>query len=146
MPGRGGATRELAEEAGERLVRQGARTADDLEPVVIGETMKRVTKYASRRGYKTIGDFVSDAAWESARREGGFEAMMNLNREWIEQMMREGRRVIDIGPHFGRRWRRYLAGETPASPFYELERRLTKDYTNYEKRFKRFGKWRGRAF
>lgn len=60
-------------------------------------------------------------------------------------MMREGRKVIDIGPHFERRWRyaKGLKGGRPPSEAYALERRLLEGYTNYKKRFIRIGRYGG---
>ncbi len=107
VPGRGGgrATRELAEEASEKLVRK--------TPVVIGENMKeRVIPFARQKGYLTIDDFVPKSAWGAAQHTGGEEAMKALNRRWIRQMIREGRPIIDIGPDPRRKMR---------SDFYLLE-------------------------
>ncbi len=64
--------------------------------------------------------------------------MLALNRQWIEQMMQQGRRVIDIGPDFVRR-----AGGIEPSPYYGMERRLLKGYPHYQRRFFRWHKLRG---
>jgi hypothetical protein len=124
---------------------RGARQASrELKPVVIGENMERVRNYAKGR-YLTINDFVPESAWKAA---DSFQEKMLLNQHWIEQMIREGRLVIDIGPDFTRRLKRFLAGQSPASPFYELERRTLREsrYPHYVKRFHRFGKYAGEEF
>jgi len=140
-----GLAREVAEEASEQLGRHGARQASrELKPVVIGEDMERVRNYAKGR-YLTINDFVPESAWKAA---DSFQEKMLLNQHWIEQMIREGRLVIDIGPDFTQRLKRFLAGQSPASPFYELERRTLREsrYPHYVKRFHRFGKYAGEEF
>lgn len=132
--------REAAEEAGEKLARQTARqAARELPPVVIGENMQRVKQYARKIGAETIDDWLAGRAWSE-----------ELNAVWIRQMMQQGRRVIDIGPDFVRRWERYLASRagkpnvpSPISAPYNLERRLLKGYLRYEKAFIRRGKWWG---
>ncbi|MEJ5253233.1 MAG: RHS repeat protein [Chthonomonadetes bacterium] len=132
----------LAGEAAEALAEGGLRlagqTAKELKPVVIGENMDRVRQYASGR-YLTIDDFVPQSAWEAARAQG-LEAMLALNQRWITQMMRQGRRIIDIGPEFPAR----RAGR-PYRPsiFYELERRLLKGYPLHERVFERRGSFGG---
>lgn len=72
-------------------------------------------------------DFIPPSAWTP-----------ELNRRWILQMMREGRKIIDIGPDFMRR-----AGGVKPSPFYGMERRLLKGYPHYRRDFLRWGKLRG---
>ncbi|GIV16567.1 MAG: hypothetical protein KatS3mg022_2002 [Armatimonadota bacterium] len=125
---------------GFRLARQTARqAARELPPVVIGENMERVRAYARMIGAETIDDWLAGRQWTE-----------ELNAAWIRQMMRQGRRVIDIGPDFTRRLKRYLdirAGKpnvpSPISDPYNLERRLLKGYPRYEKQFIRRGKWWG---
>ncbi len=70
---------------------------------------------------------------------------MELNEAWIKQMMREGRQVIDIGPHFQRRWlyARGLEGGRPPSDVYAMERRLLRDYPLHKKVFIRGGRYGG---
>jgi hypothetical protein len=131
-----------AAKLGKRLKR-GADAAEELRPVVIGEGMGRVTKYANQHGYKTINDFVSEAAWKRANDLGGEEAMKALNREWIQRMTGQQRLIIDIGPNFERRRRWFAAGKSPASSFYELERAFLKGYIYHKKVFTRHGKWWG---
>ncbi len=106
----------------------------ELAPVVIGENMDRVKDYAKRIGAKHINDFIPAAEWTP-----------ELNRQWLQQMMTEGRKIIDIGPHFERRWRRAVGIEVgaPRSQWYEMERRMLSGYSRYKKAFKRSGKWSG---
>ncbi|GIV17359.1 MAG: hypothetical protein KatS3mg022_2794 [Armatimonadota bacterium] len=91
-------------------------------------------------GAETISDYISDAAWEGAKRAGGLEALKALNRRWIEQMMQQGRRIIDIGPDFAEKRIRGIR-----SPFYELERRALRErgYPFYSKVFRRSGRFSG---
>lgn len=63
--------------------------------------------------------------------------MLALNRRWIEQMIREGRRIIDIGPEF---WARRAGRENRPSEIYEMERWMLKGYPHYQKVFVRFGR------
>lgn len=56
------------------------------------------------------------------------------NERWIREQMRQGRRVIDIGPDFQRR-----EATGKRSDFYEMERRAIEDYENYTKVFERSG-------
>jgi len=129
------AARAAADEASEQLRRQGVRQASrELKPVVIGENMQRVKAYARRIGAETIDDWLAGRKWT-----------LELNKAWIRQMMREGRRVIDIGPHFERRWRfiKGLEKGQPPSDVYALERRLLKGYPLYEKHFIRGGRYGG---
>ena len=116
---------------------RGARQASrELKPVVIGEDMaQRVKPYAKQKGYLTIEDFIPETVWQEAFARGEAEALA-LNRQWIMQMMGEGRLIIDIGPSMSRR---VLKG-IQASKFYELERRLIRGYPHYRKEFLRFGK------
>jgi hypothetical protein len=130
-----GLAREVAEEASETIGKQLARQASrELKPVVIGENMQRVKAYARRIGAETIDDWLAGRKWT-----------LELNEAWIRQMMREGRRVIDIGPHFERRWRfiKGLEKGQPPSDVYALERRLLKGYPLYEKHFIRGGRYGG---
>ena len=122
------AARAAADEASEQLRRQGVRQASrELKPVVIGENMQRVKAYARRIGAETIDDWLAGRKWT-----------LELNKAWIRQMMREGRRVIDIGPDFARR-----ADTGKVSQVYGLERRLLKGYPYYERQFLRWRKLRG---
>jgi hypothetical protein len=124
-----GLAREVAEEASETVGKQAARQASRaLKPVVIGENMKRrVEPYARRIGAETINDWLGRRKWS-----------LELNEAWVREMMKQGRRVIDIGPDFARR----AEGVAPSTA-YGLERRLLKGYPNYERRFLRWRKLRG---
>ena len=128
-----GLAREVAEEASETIGKQFARQASrELKPVVIGENMReRVVPFAQQKEYLTINDFVSN--WS-----------MEANAAWIRRMMREGRRIIDIGPDFYGRH----AGLREVSCHlhrhaYALERYLLKGYPNYERAFVRIRTPRG---
>lgn len=107
---------------------QTASSLASARPLVIGEGMERVTAYASKRGMDVYGGMpgfrpgIDDAAG------------LAHNRQAIEAAMAQGRRVVDIGPDFGRR---AVAG---ASKAYEMERTVTSGYTGYSKAFTRSGK------
>ncbi len=139
--GRRAVAREAGEEASKRLApRAAGQAGKELKPVVIGENMRRVETYARRPeiGAGIITDWIPSREWT-----------LEKNIAWIRQMMREGRRVIDIGPDFNRRLDRFLRlrrgeqVEEIASSAYNLERRLLKGYPLYERRYFRFGKWFG---
>jgi len=100
--------------------------------------MQRVKAYAGQR-YLTIKNFVPDEAFQAAF-TAGLEAALALNRQWIPQMMRQGRTIIDIGPEFAAR---RAARPYRPSVFYELERRLLKGYPHYRKVFLRRGSYGG---
>ena len=123
-----GLAREVAEEASETIGKQLARQASrELKPVVIGENMKkRVEPYARMIGAETINDWLAGRKWT-----------LELNAVWVQEMMEQGRRVIDIGPDFARR----AKGVAPSAA-YGIERRLLKGYLNYERRFLRWRKLR----
>lgn len=61
---------------------------------------------------------------------------MNRNRRWINDQIRNGREIIDIGPDFRRR-----IDEGYNSSFYEMERHTLRasDYDKYLKVFQRSG-------
>ncbi len=98
-------------------------------PIVIGENMERVSEYAERIG----GDVYSPVKFSPWVEE--FELVRN--QRWLQDQVRAGRRVIDIGPDFARRRQ---TGEIRR--FYSMERRVLHEtgYTNYEKVFIRNGR------
>ena len=59
-------------------------------------------------------------------------------RSTINDKIEEGREIIDIGPDFARRRTGY-----DASPFYKMERKQLRGYSNYKKVFTRSGKFGG---
>jgi hypothetical protein len=107
-------------------VNTGSRVAGGKPPIVIGETMDRVYDYVRRNGGDTFDPGIpyDKAEW------------MRRNEDWLREQMRQGREVVDIGPDFKKR----STGERTPSEFYEMERRLTKEYENYRKNFDRKGK------
>ena len=123
---------------GAALTRGARQASRELKPVVIGENMERVMRYAGQR-YLTIKNFVPDDAFQAAFTEG-LEVALALNRQWITQMMQQGRMIIDIGPEFAAR---RAAHPYRPSVFYELERRLLKGYPHYRKVFLRRGSYGG---
>jgi len=133
------AARAAADEASEQLGRQGARQASrELKPVVVGENMDRVKAYAGEWA-ETIDDWLAGRQWS-----------LELNKVWVQEMMKQGRRVYDIGPDFARRLKRFAAIRAgkqgvppPISEAYNLERQILKGYPNYIKRYIRTGRWEG---
>jgi len=99
-------------------------------PIVIGENMKRVRKYAKEIGGEVYKPWKNDPF--------DFDLAMKRNKRWINDKMKEGREIIDIGPDFARRRTGY-----GASPFYEMERTQLNGYSNYKKVFTRFGQYGG---
>jgi RHS repeat-associated protein len=88
---------------GIKIIREGGERAVTKKPVVIGENMKdRVIPAAKNRG----------ADYYKPRKTKGDP--LKKNERWIDDKMREGREIIDIGPD-PRRSKR--------SPFYEAEKR-----------------------
>jgi hypothetical protein len=94
--------------------------------VVIGENMARVQRYA-----------------DEIRAETFKGTGMAENRAFIQQAMREGKEVLDIGPDFSRRLTRTLEGQRPDSPFYNMERMETRGYDAYQRLFERNGRFEG---
>lgn len=93
--------------------------------IVIGENQKRVSQFANEIG----ADYLKMANGLE------YDEMLAINKKWITGAMEKGKIIIDIGPDFGRRVETgYI------SPFYELERTLTKEYDGYLKAFIRNGK------
>jgi hypothetical protein len=95
--------------------------------LVIGENMmQRVRPYAQKIGaevYEGMPGYVK-----------GMEAAGKAhNKAFMLEKVREGYRIIDIGPDF---LKRALRG---ASENYEMERELLKGYELYEKAFERLG-------
>ncbi len=83
--------------------------------------------YAEKIGaevYKGLPGFKAGAGMEA-------EALAH-NMAFIKAKMAEGYKIIDAGPDFARR-----AATGIASKFYEAERQLLKNYSNYEKAFTR---------
>ena len=124
---------------GAALTRGAGQASRELKPVVIGENMKRVEAYARRIGAETINDWLAGRKWS-----------LELNKVWVQEMMRQGRRVYDIGPDFARRLKRFAAIRAgkqgvppPISEAYNLERQILKGYPNYIKRYIRTGRWEG---
>ena len=100
------------------------------KPIVIGENIKRVQQYADEIGGKAYRPRKNDPLH--------YDLTMKRNKRWIQDMKREGREIIDIGPDFKRR----ILGRDP-SDFYKMERRQVKGYDNYTKAYERTGKTSG---
>jgi len=82
------------------------RAARKLKPVIIGESMSdRVIPYA-----REIGGHV----W----RPRGFDDLARKNEQWLREMIRQGREVVDLGIDRARELR---------SEFYRLEKQILKN-------------------
>jgi RHS repeat-associated protein len=119
-----------ADEATDALrgVENTAEVVGNKPPIVIGEDMARVREYAKQIGGHAYRPWRNDPF--------DFDLALQRNERWIKDQMRQGREIVDIGPAFARRARTGYR-----SPFYELERRLLRewDYERYRKVFERFG-------
>ena len=113
-------------------VEQSLQALEESAPIIIGENMSRVEAYAKKVGGKTINDFLPPEGWSEA-----------FNRQWIQQMIEEGRTILDVGPDFRRRFSRFIEGVRPDSPFYNLERKALQGYEKYMRVFERFSKFQG---
>lgn len=109
---------------------EGAAEAVGKKPIVIGENMQRVKPYADEIGGHAYKPWKNDPF--------DFDLGMKRNQRWINDMKKEGREIIDIGPDFSRR----SLGREP-SPFYNMERTQLKGYENYRKAFERDGRLSG---
>jgi len=96
------------------------------KPIIVGENMKRVKLYAEKTGGQAYNPWKNDPFNKNLG--------MKRNKRWIQDMKREGRDIIDIGPDLKRR----SLGTDP-SDFYNMERTQLKDYGNYTKVFERNG-------
>ncbi len=102
----------------------GLKPCGTKKPVIVGENMRRVDKFAKAVDGETITDWLKGRTWTQ-----------KLNDEFIEAMKKEGREIHDIGPDFGRR-RAYRANPTnpgarPPSKVYRGERKALKGYGGY---------------
>jgi len=113
--------------------RAGNRVAGGKPPIIIGENMDRVQQYAREAGGQAYRPWRNDPF--------DYDLAMRRNERWIQDQMRNGREIIDIGPDWDRRARRAANGEKVASDFYEMERRNLRDYDQYRRDFDRRGKY-----
>jgi hypothetical protein len=97
--------------------------------LVIGENMRRVQAYAKE---------IDANAYRPLRDNPSYAVAYARDRRMIKDAMRAEREIIDIGPDFARR----RAGRDP-SPFYNLERQLTRGYAGYRKVFVRYSRLSG---
>ena len=90
------------------------------KPVIIGETMKRVTQAAKQTpgGAKILDDM--PAYWDMGLQPYEVTSkMMQYNRKWIHQQLKDGRNIIDIGADVNRK---------SPSIFYQMEQNMLKNY------------------
>jgi RHS repeat-associated protein len=103
-------------------------------PIIMGENMDRVKAYAEQVGGKVYSPWKNDP----------FDVNLGMkrNERWIQDQMKQGRQLIDVGPDFDRREQRRAAGRQGESPFYEMERKnvANNPCANYQKVFTRNGK------
>jgi RHS repeat-associated protein len=130
------AVKEAVEEGAEQAVKKVAKEA----PVIVGETMARVDKYAAKHGGETITDWMKKngiSKWDEA-----------VNDKFIAEMKKQGRKFEDIGPDFNKRLKGKIDptdmvnGRKP-SKVYGKEREQLKNYTDYERKYERTGKYEG---
>jgi RHS repeat-associated protein len=119
---------------GTGVLKQGAKEAAADVPIIIGENMARVEKFADRFGGETINDWLAGRQWTQ-----------ELNDEFVAIMKAQGRKIQDIGPDFLRRLKNRAnpaRGKGPSVP-YGTERKELLDYEKYERLFQRKGKYEG---
>jgi len=112
-----------------------ARYLGKTAPLVIGENMEgRVTPYARSIGAETIVDWLAGRAWSP-----------ELNREFIEWGIAEGREFVDIGPDFGRRLQYHLhpPADRTGRPTYDVEREQIRGRGKRRQVYVRTGKFQG---
>ncbi|MBI4733439.1 MAG: RHS repeat-associated core domain-containing protein [Rubrobacteridae bacterium] len=99
--------------------------------IVIGENMDRVRSYAQQNGHKYYKPRKNDPS-----------ARLKHHERWINNKMKKGYRIIDVGPDFeARRLGRPTSNKK--NPYYNMERRVTKKYRGHKKVFTRNGKYWG---
>ncbi|MFZ5723823.1 MAG: RHS repeat domain-containing protein [Pseudomonadota bacterium] len=97
----------------------GAASAADKGPVIIGETMGRVEAAASKIPNAKILNDMPDFRASGKSADQVTSAMMQHNRKWILEQIRSGRPILDIGrdPNRGK-----------PSIFYDMEQQMIKNY------------------
>lgn len=85
-------------------------------PVIVGETMSRVTEAA--RGVPGA-KILNDMPTFTGTADQVTSSMMQYNRTWILDQMRSGRQIIDIGTDATR--------QSP-SIFYQMEQNMMQNY------------------
>jgi len=108
------------------FLRIGAEEAESRGAIVIGENMDRVQKAGRILGAKV------------------FRGKTNAgNARFINRAKIRGDTIYDIGPDFARRAERLKRGIPLEGPGYNLERKLTVDYSKIRRLWKRTGKYSG---
>ncbi len=103
-------------------------------PIVVGEDMTRVKAYSRVIGGQTIDDWLAGRKWSQ-----------KLNDEFIATAKAQDRKVLDIGPAFGRRLLNRVDPSLgrPASSVYGGERKALLNYKRYLGMYERVGKYEG---
>jgi hypothetical protein len=100
------AGREIGEQATQQAVEEVASVAIRKPPIVIGENMERVRRYAQQIGGKTIEDFIPKGEWTFEKTESGFgKCEKKVASLWISVQIsvggcNAGRRGKFHGPGF----------------------------------------------
>ncbi|MDR4517690.1 MAG: hypothetical protein MRK00_09950 [Nitrosomonas sp.] len=110
------------------------------KPVIIGENMRRVNRYADNVDGRTIDDWLAGRKWTQ-----------QLNDDFISTVKAQGGNIKDIGPDFNRRLRNRVDSTQgggsnqggDSSLVYGSERRDLSNYGNYERLYERTGKYQG---
>lgn len=95
-------------------------------PVIIGETMRRVSTAAKQYPGATILDDMPNFKAMGMSADEVTSSMMQYNRQWILEQMRSGKEIIDIGSDANR--------ATP-SIFYQMEQNMLKNYQQLHPEF-----------
>lgn len=119
--------------AGIQAVRTGEGIAE-AKWAVIGEGQVRVDDYASRHGGYTITQYMQERNLTWSR---------EVNDMFMDDLIRSGSVIEDIGPDFSRRRANRVDPERgrPPSEIYGRERQMTKGYENYVQSYTREGKY-----
>ena len=96
----------------------GVQRGGSLAPAVIGEGMPRATQAAQAFGADTYPGF---ANVDGLTGDALNEARLSDNASWINNMMSQGRTIIDIGPQLGRAGFPGVTSDAYAMELQEIE-------------------------
>jgi RHS repeat-associated protein len=126
---------EVAAESASVAVESAATAAEsESVPVIVGENMRRVERYARKVGGTQINEWLAGRTWTPG-----------LNDEFIAAMKQDGRDIVDIGPDFLRRRANRVdpTDGRPPSPIYGGERQQLLGYDRYSSVYQRWSKYQG---
>ncbi len=95
-------------------------------PVIIGETISRVEEAAARIPGAVFLDDMPDFIAMGMNADEVTSAMMQYNRKWLLEQLRNGRQIIDIGTDINR---------AVPSIFYRMENNMIRNYQKLHPEF-----------